>query len=406
MPATANGSVIDVRELLRAYTVEQLNRASDEYFHRFENSNETGQLLAKPFLDVEEAPSLLLGFSHVLQGLRLAAGMTVLDFGAGAGWSSRILTQLGCRVISCDVSETALRLGRRCYEMFPIQGHRPKPTFLLFDGHRFDLPDASVDRINCLHAFHHVPNQAEVLREMARVLRPGGIAAFHEPGPNHSRSAQSQHEMRHYTVIENDIVLDEIEALAKQAGFSELDVAYFTATLITVSAKEYVNHRDKGAALPPYCDHMARNMLGAQTIFFLYRHGPNERTSRQPRGLRAEVQVDAPAKVKAGAPIEVRLYARNTGETTWLPSNFGRGAVNAGVHLEPARGARQVAWGRIELPVPKSYGYFPGDEVTVVGTLPGLPPGRYTLVFDLLSDFVTWFAEQGSPTASAKIDVA
>jgi SAM-dependent methyltransferase len=405
MPAT-NGAVIDVRELLRAYTVEELNRASDEYFHRFENSNETGQLLAKPFLTIDEAPSLVLGFSTVLQGLRLAAGMTVLDFGAGAGWSSRILTQLGCRVISCDVSATALRLGRQCYELFPIQGHRPKPTFLLFDGHRFDLPDASVDRINCLHAFHHVPNQEEVLAEMARVLRPGGIAAFHEPGPNHSRSAQSQHEMRNYTVVENDIVLDEIEALAKKAGFSELDVAYFTAPLITVSAKEYVAHRDKGAALPPYCEPMARNMLGAQTIFFLYRHGEGELTSRQRRGLRAALKAEVPTRVRPGEPIEVRLHARNTGEATWLPSSFGRGGVTAGVHLKPAWRKMRIAFGKLILPPPQGYGYFPGDEVTVTGTLPGLERGSYRLVFDLASEFVTWFGELGSPTATATIKVA
>jgi SAM-dependent methyltransferase len=405
MPAT-DGTVINVRDLLRSYTVEELNRAADEYFRRFENGPETGQLLAKPFLDVEEAPSLLIGFSHVLQGLRLACGMTVLDFGAGAGWSSRILTQLGCRVVCCDVSETALRLARQCYELYPIQGHRPPPRFLPFDGRRLDLADGSVDRINCLHAFHHVPNQEEVLAEMARVLRPGGIAAFHEPGPNHSRSAQSQHEMSNYTVIENDIVLDEIEARAKEAGFSELDVAYYTAPLITLSPKEYVAHRDKGAPLPPYCEHMARNMLGAQTIFFLYRHGPNERTSRQRRGLRAALRVEAPTRARSGEPIEVRLHARNTGEATWLPSDFGRGAVNAGAHLKPAWRRLRPAFARLTLPLPKGYGYFPGDEVTVAGTLPALPRGRYRLVFDLVSDFVAWFAEEGSPTVTAVIDVA
>jgi hypothetical protein len=44
--------------------------------------------------------------------------------------------------------------------------------------------------------------------------------------------------------------------------------------------------------------------------------------------------------------------------------------------------------------------------VTVTGTLPGLERGSYRLVFDLASEFVTWFGELGSPTATATIKVA
>jgi SAM-dependent methyltransferase len=395
--------VIDVQDLLQRYTLEELNRASDEYFHRFENSEATGELLAKPFISLLEAPTLLIGFGHVLQGLRLAPGMVVLDFGAGAGWSSRCLTQLGCKVIACDVSETALRLGKQCYELYPIQGHRPEPSFLLFDGRRLDLADGSVDRINCLHAFHHVPNQEEVLAEMARVLRPGGIAAFHEPGPIHSLSPQSQHEMRHFTVIENDIVLDEIEARARRAGFTDIDVAYFTGEFTPLTPEEFLAHRDGAAPPPAMATLFTRTKLREQTVFFLYRYGKDERTSRQATGLRAELQLDpASATIPADTPFEVTLYARNAGEATWLPTSAGRGAVNVGVRLET--GAGLVEFSRLALPEPAGYGFFPGDEVRVVGTLPGLPRGRHRLVFDLVSEVVCWFEAVGSSPAKVTVD--
>ena len=61
----------------------------------------------------------------LMQGLQLTAGATVLDFGAGTGWFARFLTQLGCRVVLLDVSQTALAKARELYERLPIIGDRP-----------------------------------------------------------------------------------------------------------------------------------------------------------------------------------------------------------------------------------------------------------------------------------------
>src|SRR4029077_2535679 len=98
---------------------------------------------------------------------------------------------------------------------------------LVFDGRRIDLPDASVDRIVSFDAFHHLPNPDEVLREFARVLKPGGIAGFAEPGARHSRSPMSQFEMRTYRVVENDIDVHAIWRTAARCGFRDLEVAIF-----------------------------------------------------------------------------------------------------------------------------------------------------------------------------------
>jgi hypothetical protein len=54
--------------------------------------------------------------------------------------------QLGCKVIACHVSAAALEIGRELYSRNPPAGDRPTPEFLLFDGHRIDIADASVDR--------------------------------------------------------------------------------------------------------------------------------------------------------------------------------------------------------------------------------------------------------------------
>jgi len=97
--------------------------------------------------------------------------MTVLDFGAGTCWLSRLLNQLQYVTIACDASLSALDIGRRLFRDYSVIGHPlAEPRFLHFDGYTIDLPDKSVDRIIRFDMFHHIPNQDEVLREFSRVL--------------------------------------------------------------------------------------------------------------------------------------------------------------------------------------------------------------------------------------------
>ncbi len=55
-------------------------------------------------------------------GLELGRTMSVLDFGAGTCWLSRILAQFNCQPICCDASRTALDIGRRLFAELPLIG--------------------------------------------------------------------------------------------------------------------------------------------------------------------------------------------------------------------------------------------------------------------------------------------
>jgi 2-polyprenyl-3-methyl-5-hydroxy-6-metoxy-1,4-benzoquinol methylase len=43
------------------------------------------------------------------------------------------------------------------------------------------LPDNAADLATCLGVLHHIPNASHVLREIARVMKPGGIFLIREP---------------------------------------------------------------------------------------------------------------------------------------------------------------------------------------------------------------------------------
>src|SRR5207248_903858 len=124
---------VDVRRLVRTLTVEELAEAADDYYRK--NLMNVEYYFAKPLTNIDEAPDLLISFAEVVAGLRPLAGMRVLDFGAGTGWSTRYLTQLGYEVIALDVSKSALEVAAEQFERLPVVGDRPKPEFLYFDGH-------------------------------------------------------------------------------------------------------------------------------------------------------------------------------------------------------------------------------------------------------------------------------
>ena len=277
-----------------------------------------------------------------MQGLQLTAGATVLDFGAGTGWFARFLTQLGCRVILLDVSETALEMARELYRRQPVIGDRPEPEFLLFDGRTIPLPDASVDRVLSFHAFHHAPHPAAVLGELARVLKPGGIAGFAEPGPRHSRTPVSQFEMRNYRVVENDVDVHAIWRSAKGVGFRDLQLAVFHAPPFRVPLDEFEDFLAGGPATAPWVTSTRVFLRNART-FFLTKAGDERVDSRRAEGLDCHIHLPAAeTTVPAGAAIEIDALVTNTGTSTWLPWTAGHGRRR--LRRAPVRRIRERCW--------------------------------------------------------------
>lgn len=401
-PAAASPAdgFVDVRQLSNNFSVAELGRAAEQYYRS--TVEFADRYLAKPLDNPHDAPELLGSFAHLLGGLRLTPGMTVLDFGAGTCWTTRFLTQLGCAVIAVDVSETALQLGRTLFSRLPPIGNQPAPQFLVFDGHRIDLPDASVDRIACFDAFHHVPNPAEVLREFGRLLRPGGIAGFSEPGPHHSKAARSQYEMKNYTAFENDVVMNDIWRWAQAAGFSDVELAVFSTESTLVSLSEFDDLLAGGGTLDAYAQKL-RDFLLAHQTFFLRRSGHALRDSRDREGLRAEITIHLErSEVTSLDPIRGTAMVQNVGTSVWLPGATPVGGVNLGVHLRSQHSQPvNVDFARVLL----DRRTRPGEERTIEFSFQAPPPGDYVLEFDLVSEGIGWFEMNGSPTVTVRVAV-
>lgn len=401
LTTTRDRAPIDVKTLIAQSSIDTLNRRAEEYFATIQDAD---QQMAKPFGAVADAPMLLVNLSTLLHGLRVQPGHTVLDFGAGTGWVSRQLTQLGCRAVLMDVSATALDIARALYRRLPVIGDKPEPQFLTFDGRVIPLPDASVDRILSFDAFHHVPNPDEMLRELARVLVPGGIAGFAEPGARHSESPMSQFEMRTYGVVENDIDIHAIWRTARDVGFADLKVAVFNGPPFYASIEEYEDFLAAGETSERWLA-ATRSYQRDTRHFFLFKAGDAAVDSRSARGLSARIGAQRHVRAEALRPIELDVAVTNAGRARWLPASANPGGVRLGAHLYDVSGAMLSLDFHTEPLVEPAREVLPGETLQRRVTLPGLAAGQYRIELDCVAAQVAWFAQAGSETTWIDVDV-
>jgi SAM-dependent methyltransferase len=393
---------IDVKKMIAEHTVEELCQRAEDYFGRI---NYWDMMLAKPFHNLCDTIPLLIQFAHLLSGLHPYPNMTILDFGAGTGWASRYLNQLGFEVISLDVSHTALRKGEEMRTRYPVLGNQPEQRFLHFDGRKIDLANESVDRIWCIDAFHHVPNQLEVLKEMYRVLKPGGIAGFAEPGPNQSKDPCSQLEMKNYKVLENDIVLEEVFKQAQQVGFIDQKVDCYTTPTMPIPLEEWnVFLRDR-AVFRKYVNAVHSRSLNFP-IFFLYKGGEQIiNDSRDAAGLVAKIEGGSCLSIKPFTEFDITLQITNISKKIWLPSGGKRGSVNIGAHLSRCNAGDSFEPKKEFRCHLSSANVMPGEAVHCRLQMPGLAPGNYSLEIDLVSEYVVWFRNNGSNLFCVEVTV-
>ena len=100
-----------------------------------------------------------------------AKDLAVLEVGCGLGTDGAQFAKAGARYTGIDLTDAAVELAKRRFELFDLPG-----TFRVADAERLDFPDSSFDLVYSHGVLHHTPDTAAAIREIHRVLRPGGKA--------------------------------------------------------------------------------------------------------------------------------------------------------------------------------------------------------------------------------------
>jgi ubiquinone/menaquinone biosynthesis C-methylase UbiE len=172
----------------------------------------------------EQAVTASLGCGVPTAAAELHEGETVLDLGSGAGAdvliSARRVAPTGT-AIGLDMTDEMLELARRNADeagLLNVEFHK---------GYIEDipLPDASVDVVisNCV--LNLSGDKPKVLREAARVLRPGGRFAISDVIADEDMDEATRADMRQWTgCIAGALTRLEFEEALAGAGLEDIEV--------------------------------------------------------------------------------------------------------------------------------------------------------------------------------------
>jgi demethylmenaquinone methyltransferase/2-methoxy-6-polyprenyl-1,4-benzoquinol methylase len=105
---------------------------------------------------------------------------TVLDVATGtAAVAIELVRRTGCRVVGLDQSREMLATGRR---RIHDAGLDDRIELVEGTAERLPYPDAAFDALTFTYLLRYVHDPAATMRELARVVRPGGTVAMLEFG--------------------------------------------------------------------------------------------------------------------------------------------------------------------------------------------------------------------------------
>ena len=196
--------------------------------------------------------------------------------------------------------------------------------------------------------------------------------------------------MRHFRVIERDIVVGEIAAQARAGGFESVDVGVFAGLPRFVDVDSFPSATGPESTVP---GDITREFLENRRLLRLRKAGAAVIDSRDRTALAGRLEVTV---------TDGRVHAQihNTGRARWLQGDEIAGQVNLGAHLYgPSGQLVEFDFLRLRLQTGKE-SIPPGASVEVAAELAPLPPGDHTLEFDLVSEEVAWFADNGNATVT------
>ena len=188
-----------------------------DYIHGGTDLREVARLIKQALVWV--APRMLGDFTA-------RPGMRVLDLGTGVGAMAGALARRhpGIELWGLDL---------RARQLSQAKGLHPVATYVQADARRMPFPDATFDRVHASWVLEHIPEPDTVLREVRRILVPGGQCFFLEvdnatvrivpPSPDIDRALAMLNQAQ-LAGGGDPFIGQRLEQLLREAGFSKVQV--------------------------------------------------------------------------------------------------------------------------------------------------------------------------------------
>lgn len=104
-----------------------------------------------------------------------------LDVGCGNGAQTIFFARHFERWMAIDVEEGRLAEFRKELERGSYEARTKQHDIVRYDGERIPLGDNTVDMLTCIEVIEHTQSDARTVKELFRVLKPGGMAILTVP---------------------------------------------------------------------------------------------------------------------------------------------------------------------------------------------------------------------------------
>jgi ubiquinone/menaquinone biosynthesis C-methylase UbiE len=189
----------------------------------------------------------------------LCAGIRVLDLACGTGMMSHwIAKQVGKTgtVVGGDISRDQLAYARA--QGAQSEASRP-PEFVELNAYDTGLPSESFDMVHCRLLLCHLERPADALREMHRLLKPGGVLVCQDieissvfscpPSKAYEQSIALGHAMGKLFGVNYDFGV-QLHTAMLQAGFGSPEVRFIQPVHLRGLGKDWW-HQTFAEATPP-----------------------------------------------------------------------------------------------------------------------------------------------------------
>jgi SAM-dependent methyltransferase len=123
----------------------------------------------RPWMNPYKFPEIM---PRIEREAALLRGRHLLEVGCGMGFDSLEFLKRGVRVTATDLTQAAVNFAKRNFE---LAGYRPEAVHTA-DVLALTFPDDTFDAVWACGVVHHTGDTAQAIREIHRVLKPGGRA--------------------------------------------------------------------------------------------------------------------------------------------------------------------------------------------------------------------------------------
>jgi SAM-dependent methyltransferase len=131
-------------------------------------------------------------------------GDRIVDVGCGYGYGSRLLAQAGFRVVGCEPGSVPLRAAIR---------DAGGPVLVRSRGESLPFRDGSFSAAVAIEAVEHSIQPEQFIKEVARVVKPGGLLFVSSPEGNHLGMMHSRFHVQEWNH-------EELEQLVRTGGWT------------------------------------------------------------------------------------------------------------------------------------------------------------------------------------------